>query len=212
VLQRQSTDERQALRGFRRISSVPESMKLMRCRRLHGLLTHNSSVRLPGSRVAFARAGFQAAPVEDGQGRAATSGYVEDNRRETAIRFIVDALNGKVDSMLSRTKADDVGTLRQQIIDASAMVNFNGAAFRDTHITEDSLHARLEELKWAASTTDDQRLKYETQLADLSTRLVDAEARGQRTTWTLAAAAADYRETTRAIEERIRSDAGAREQ
>ena len=35
--------------------------------------------------------------------RAAECDYVEQNRREYAIRFVLDAFNGKVDSILSRT-------------------------------------------------------------------------------------------------------------
>ncbi|MBE2295879.1 MAG: DUF4041 domain-containing protein [Phycisphaerales bacterium] len=81
--------------------------------------------------------------------RAATCDYVEKNRRETAIRFVVDAFNGKVDSILSRTKAENFGTLEQQIRDAFALVNNNGAAFRNALITEDYLQARLTELQWA---------------------------------------------------------------
>jgi hypothetical protein len=84
------------------------------------------------------------------QGRAATCDYAEANRRETAIRFVVDAFNGKVDTILSRSKADNHGTLAQQIRDAFALVNHNGTAFRNARITEEYLDARLNELKWAA--------------------------------------------------------------
>jgi hypothetical protein len=86
-----------------------------------------------------------------GQDRAATCDYVEKNRRETAVRFVVDAFNGKVDSILSRTRAENFGTLEQQIRDAFALVNNNGAAFRNARITEDYLQARLTELKWATA-------------------------------------------------------------
>lgn len=82
-------------------------------------------------------------------GRAATCDYVEINRRETAIRFVTDAFNGKVDSILSRSKADNFGTLKQAIIDSFNLVNHNGAAFRDARITQEFLASRLEELKWA---------------------------------------------------------------
>lgn len=85
--------------------------------------------------------------VNDGQ--AAECDYAEANRRETAVRFITDAFNGKVDSILSRVKADNGGKLRQQIQDAFALVNGNGEAFRNARITESFLQARLEELKWA---------------------------------------------------------------
>ena len=82
---------------------------------------------------------------------AATCEYVETNRKETAIRFVVDAFNGKVDSILSRSKADNHGKLEREIRDAFAVVNFNGTAFRNARITEQYLAARLNELKWAAT-------------------------------------------------------------
>jgi DNA repair exonuclease SbcCD ATPase subunit len=84
-------------------------------------------------------------------GRAATCEYVEKNRKETAIRFVIDAFNGKVDSILTRSKADNYGTLERQIQDACALVNNNGSAFREARITEEYLQARLAELRWASS-------------------------------------------------------------
>ena len=85
-------------------------------------------------------------------GRAATCDYAEANRRDTAIRFVIDAFNGKVDSILSRNKADNHGKLEQEIRDAFALVNHNGTAFRNARITDEYLGSRLEELKWAATT------------------------------------------------------------
>lgn len=82
---------------------------------------------------------------------AATCDYVEANRRETAIRFVVDAFNGKIDSILSRVKDDNVGTLQQEIRDAFSLVNHNGAAFRNARILNAYLEARLTELRWAAT-------------------------------------------------------------
>lgn len=84
-------------------------------------------------------------------GTAATCSYVESNRRDTAVAFVVDAFNGKVDTILSGVKAENVGTLRQKIQDAFALVNLNGRAFRDARITDEYLAARLEELRWAAA-------------------------------------------------------------
>ncbi len=83
-------------------------------------------------------------------GTAAACDYVEANRKETAVNFVVDAFNGKVDSILSRAKHDNAGKLEQQIRDAFTLVNYNGKAFRDARITDAYLAARLEELKWAA--------------------------------------------------------------
>ena len=81
-------------------------------------------------------------------GLAAACDYVEANRKSTAIAFVVDAFNGKVDSILTKTKKDNYGTLEQKIKDAFQLVNYNGAAFRNARITPEYLYARLEELKW----------------------------------------------------------------
>ncbi len=82
-------------------------------------------------------------------GRAATCGYVEDYRRQIAINFVIDAFNGKVDSILARGKSSNHGTLAQEVRDAYSLVNLNGRAFRDAKITSEYLDARLAELKWA---------------------------------------------------------------
>jgi len=82
-------------------------------------------------------------------GRAATCDYVEINRKNTAIDFVVDAFNGKVDTILASVKHDNYGTLAQKIRDAFHLVNNNGRAFRSARINDAYLQARLEELKWA---------------------------------------------------------------
>lgn len=87
------------------------------------------------------------------QGRAAKCDYVEPYRAGVAIAFVLDAFDGKVDSILSRLKADNYGTLRQQVIDAFALVNSNGQAFRNARITDEYLAARLEEVKHACTVT-----------------------------------------------------------
>lgn len=87
-------------------------------------------------------------------GTAATCDYVETNRRTTAIRFVIDAFNGKVDSILSKTKKDNYGKLEQQIRDAYNLVNYNGQAFRNARITPEYLDARLQELKWAVTVNE----------------------------------------------------------
>lgn len=91
---------------------------------------------------------------------AAKCDYVEANRKETAINFIVDAFNGKVDSILSKVKKDNYGTLEQKIKDAFQVVNNNGVAFRNAAITKEYKDARIEELKWAVVA---QELKWEEQ-------------------------------------------------
>jgi hypothetical protein len=82
-------------------------------------------------------------------GAAARCDYVEPGRRETAIRFVLDAFNGKVDTVLADVKATNHGTLERKIRDAFALVNLNGAAFRNARVEPAYLDARLEELRWA---------------------------------------------------------------
>ncbi|WP_235880342.1 DUF4041 domain-containing protein [Polyangium aurulentum] len=82
-------------------------------------------------------------------GGAATCDYVEANRRTAAIEFVIDAFNGKVDTILADVRHDNHGTLQQKIRDAFTLVNHNGRAFRDARILPEFLEARLEELRWA---------------------------------------------------------------
>lgn len=91
---------------------------------------------------------------------AAKCDYVETNRKETAINFVIDAFNGKVDSILSKVKKDNYGTLEQKIKDAFQVVNSNGVAFRNASITNEFREARIDELKWAVIA---QELKWEEQ-------------------------------------------------
>lgn len=82
---------------------------------------------------------------------AAQCDYVERNRRDTAVAFVLDAFNGKVDSILSLIKKDNYGTLEQKIRDAFTVVNHLGSAFRNARITPQFLTARLSELKWGVA-------------------------------------------------------------
>ncbi|QKJ67462.1 DUF4041 domain-containing protein [Deefgea piscis] len=84
-------------------------------------------------------------------GKAALCDYVEVNRSQTAIAFVTDAFNGKVDSILATIKAENIGKLEQQIHDAYSLVNHLGKAFRDARITPAYLESRLQELKLAAT-------------------------------------------------------------
>jgi len=93
-------------------------------------------------------------------GAAARCEYVDSRRREGAESFVLDAFNGKVDSILSRVREDNAGKLEQEIQDAFTLVNYGGRAFRDARITEEYLQARLDELRWA---TVAQQLRQEEQ-------------------------------------------------
>jgi hypothetical protein len=109
-----------------------------------------------------------------GQGEAATCDYVEANRRETAIRFVIDAFNGRVDGILTRIKRDNFGQLEQEIRDAFNLVNLNGAAFRDARIHDAYLNARLAELKWAVVVQELARKQLEEQ-REIKARMRDEE-------------------------------------
>lgn len=87
-------------------------------------------------------------------GTAATCDYVEENRKQTAVDFVVDAFNGKVDTILSDVRDDNFGTLEQRIKDAAALVDENGKAFRNARVQPDYLRARIDELKWAVITNE----------------------------------------------------------
>ena len=80
-------------------------------------------------------------------GSASECDYVEVERKVGAERFVLDAFNGKVDSILSRVKHDNYGKLEQEIRDALVVVNYQGKAFRNARITERYLDARLRELQ-----------------------------------------------------------------
>ncbi len=67
----------------------------------------------------------------------------------TAVNFVTDAFNGKVDSILTRVKKDNFGKLRQEIMDAFVLVNMNGKAFRNARVTEEYRDSRVEELRLA---------------------------------------------------------------
>ena len=108
------------------------------------------------------------------QGEAATCDYVEASRRTTAIRFVIDAFNGRVDAILTRVKRDNYGQLEQEIRDAFNLVNLNGGAFRDARIHDAYLNSRLAELKWAVVVQELARKQLEEQ-RELKARMRDEE-------------------------------------
>ncbi|MEI6140742.1 MAG: DUF4041 domain-containing protein [Mariniphaga sp.] len=94
---------------------------------------------------------------------AASCDYVEDNRKTTAINFILYAFNGKVDTILSTIKQDNFGILKQKITDAYFSVNNLGKAFRNAVISESYLQSRIDELKFATILNEIKRREQEEQ-------------------------------------------------
>lgn len=101
-----------------------------------------------GAKLKEAR-GFAKAMVIDGT--AAACDYAEAVRKETAINFVIDAFNGRVDAVLSKVRHDNFGKLSEQIRDIYAVVNHHGEAFKNARITPDYLLTRLDELRWAVA-------------------------------------------------------------
>jgi hypothetical protein len=97
------------------------------------------------------------------QKQASACNYVEEDRRDRANRFVVDAFNGRVDAILSRVKHDNYGTLEHEIRDAFSIVNLNGLAFRDARILPAYLDSRIAELKWATIVQELKRKEREEQ-------------------------------------------------
>ncbi len=106
-----------------------------------------------GERLKIAR---ERTSIMEKGGTAATCNYPEGWKREYAIRFVLGAFNGKVDSILARLKPANQGKLIQEIKDVYALSNHNGEVFKNARIHQEYFDARLEELKWAVAV---QRLK-----------------------------------------------------
>ena len=82
-------------------------------------------------------------------GKAAACDYVRADRRDYAIRFVLDAFNGKAEGIIADVKHNNYGKLEKRLEDAFAIVNVNGRGFRNARVEREYLEARREELKWA---------------------------------------------------------------
>jgi hypothetical protein len=111
-------------------------------------------------------------------GQAAHCDYVEANRQETAIAFVADAFNGKVEEVLSRVRHDNYGKLAQEIRDAALLVNKNGEAFRNARVDPKYVDARLDELRWA-TIVHELKMKTQEEQRAIKERMRD-EAKAQK--------------------------------
>ena len=117
----------------------------------HAALDHlaeNYTHKQAGMDLKTARARIKAMVKQQ---TAATCDYAEKRRSTTAIRFVLDAFNGKVDSSLSTVRDNNLGKLQQEIKDSYHLVNEHGKAFRDARILPEYLDARLNELNCAVA-------------------------------------------------------------
>lgn len=82
-------------------------------------------------------------------GEVADCDYVEAHRRKTAIEFVLDAFNGKVDTIMAKVKHDNYGKLLQSLRDSFMIVNHNGKPFRNARITQSYFDILIEQLQFA---------------------------------------------------------------
>lgn len=142
------------------------------------------------------------------QKQASSCNYEEADRRDRANRFVVDAFNGRVDAILSRSRHDNYGTLEQEIRDAFSLVNLNGLVFRDARILPAYLDARLAELKWAVVVHELARKQREEQRY-LKERLRDEEKAREEYEEKMRQAAKEEELKRKAVEEAEKKFAGA---
>ena len=83
------------------------------------------------------------------KGIAAKSKILNEETKDKATEFVLDAFLGKVETCISKVKSDNFGKLKQEITDSFVLVNLNGAAFQ-TEITKGFLDLYLEKLKWGS--------------------------------------------------------------
>ncbi|MGF7138315.1 DUF4041 domain-containing protein [Roseimarinus sediminis] len=84
-------------------------------------------------------------------GECADCDYVEEHRKTTAIDFVLDAFNGKVDTIMSKVKHDNYGILLQSLNDAFTLVNHNGKPFKNARINQRYFDVVVEQLKLAVT-------------------------------------------------------------
>ena len=94
---------------------------------------------------------------------AAECDYVEPYRKKTAIDFVLDAFNGKTDTIMAKVKHDNYGKLMQQLEDAFRIVNHNGKAFRNARIIPRYFDVMVEQLKMAVAVQELKRIDQEEQ-------------------------------------------------
>ena len=96
--------------------------------------------------------------------QAAACDYSDTTRRQNAIAFIIDAFNGKVETILARAKHDNFGTLRQKLTDAFNLVNYNGVAFKNARILDAYFRLSIDELRLTCILAEIRRRNAEEQL------------------------------------------------
>lgn len=145
-LQNKAETFRKAIEAYKNVIEGYGDEYLVPGRSLLDDLAEHFGFTEAGQKLKDARAYTKAMMKKNLAGRC---DYVEESRARYAINFVVDAFNGKVDTILAKIKGgENYGKSKKAIEDAFTLVNANGVAFRNARITEHFLEARLNELHW----------------------------------------------------------------
>ncbi|MEW7281156.1 DUF4041 domain-containing protein [Aquimarina sp. 2201CG1-2-11] len=91
--------------------------------------------------------------------------YVDEYRANKAKEFVIDAFNGKVDTIMAKVKHDNYGKLLQSLQDAFRLVNHNGESFKNARIKEKYFEVVLDQLKIAVTVQELKKKDQEEQKA-----------------------------------------------
>jgi len=70
-------------------------------------------------------------------------------KAKTLSQILLDAFIGKTENILEKTKNDNFGKLKQEMIDCFTLINRDSSNIEDTRISQDFYEATLDQLKWA---------------------------------------------------------------
>lgn len=96
-------------------------------------------------------------------GKAADCDYKEEIRRQRSIDFVLDAYNGKAETILAKSKTDNYGIMKKKLEDAFQLVNHNGEPFKNARILPRYADLYQSQLKYAIQTKELKRRDKEEQ-------------------------------------------------
>jgi len=70
-------------------------------------------------------------------------------RKERSTKLVLDAFNGKAETILAKVNTENIGKLQAELEDAFELVNFNGTSFKNARILPEYLDLYQAQLKFA---------------------------------------------------------------
>lgn len=70
-------------------------------------------------------------------------------RKERSIKLVLDAFNGKAETILTKVSTENIGKLQAELEDAFELVNFNGTSFQNARILPEYADLYQAQLKYA---------------------------------------------------------------